>query len=322
VDAISPVSLLVPSLKNTTQPIPDGEVPATFPLDHFKCYLVELSEGEAPFAPFEVALTDQFNGPGGKRFTVKGPTRLCIPVEKEVGGQVTEIQNPDDNLLCYGLSPVRGEPRNLPVRGIHVNNQFGPLQVDAEREKELCVPPPPRENLQVEIVTDPDPPKQCTAPLIVNFSAVVTTSGANIVSYAWDFADGGTSNESNPSHSFNGSNEPFIVTLSVTDSLGRTGSAEQAIIVCSNGPVAFFEFAQRDDGTLTVDFDASFSASPFGVTRYRWTFGDTSPPLFETTTPTTNHVYSSPGTYNVFLRITDGEGLEDDFILPVTVTGP
>ena len=26
------------------------------------------------------------------------------------------------------------------MKGIHINNQFGPLQIDAKKEKELCVP--------------------------------------------------------------------------------------------------------------------------------------------------------------------------------------
>jgi hypothetical protein len=313
VDTILTVGLLVPSLKDTTQPIPNEEVPSTFPLDHFKCYLTKLSNGEVPFEPFEVSLTDQFNEPQGKRFIVRGPSRLCVPAETVAGGQVTEIQNPDDLLLCYDVRVVRGEPRHRTVRGVHVNNQFGPLQVDALSEQELCVPPL-REKIQVEIVTDPALPKSDVEPFTVNFDSVVAPA-ANIVSYAWDFGDGGSSTSQNPSHPFG--QGLHIVMLTVTDSLGRTATAHQAVNVFSSGPSAYFEHAQRT-GTLTVDFDASLSGSPFGIGEYDWNFGDGT--SLTSATPSISHIYTSTGTYNVSLLFIDGFGFSNQVVLTVVVT--
>ena len=67
---------------------------------------------------------------------VKKPKWLCNPVDKNGEG----IANPDDHLLCYKVKPAKGEPKFDKVKAIHINNQFGPLQLDAKREKELCVP--------------------------------------------------------------------------------------------------------------------------------------------------------------------------------------
>ncbi len=152
VDTVRPVSLLVPSLKDLEAPIPDEDLPETFPADHFKCYEVALSEGAPAFEPAEVTLTDQFNEPEGKKFSVRRPKWLCNPVEKEVKGEVTEIQNPEAHLMCYAVREVREKIDFFdfsslfrlyhgPVaKGVHVNNQFGPLELDAMEERELCVP--------------------------------------------------------------------------------------------------------------------------------------------------------------------------------------
>ena len=69
-------------------------------------------------------------------FNVKLPIRLCNPVDKNGEG----IADPETHLLCYQAQAAKGEPKFLKVIGIHTNNQLGPLQLDALKEQELCVP--------------------------------------------------------------------------------------------------------------------------------------------------------------------------------------
>ena len=125
-----PEWLLVPSLKSLDGPIPDDILPDPFPVDHFKCYEVELSKG-AKFNRIEVPLQDQFMQEP-RQFVVLKPAHLCNPVDKQGEG----IENEDGHLVCYGL----GRVRHKSVRNIHVNNQFGPLELETEWERELCVP--------------------------------------------------------------------------------------------------------------------------------------------------------------------------------------
>jgi len=42
--------------------------------------------------------------------------------------------------MCYQAKPASGQPKHIRVTGIHVNNQFGPEQLDTVKEEELCVP--------------------------------------------------------------------------------------------------------------------------------------------------------------------------------------
>jgi len=61
---------------------------------------------------------------------------------------------------------------------------------------------------------------------------------------------------------------------------------------------------------LAVDFDGSGSSDPDTgdtLTAYRWDFGDGSP-VVTTTTPTTNHTYTTRGTFPASLRVKDNHG--------------
>jgi PKD repeat protein len=63
---------------------------------------------------------------------------------------------------------------------------------------------------------------------------------------------------------------------------------------------------------LTVNFTAAVQGAPPDL-RYRWDFGDNSPPA---TQPTTQHTYRSPGDFTATLTVTgpDGEETDDVFI--------
>ena len=129
-DTKKPDRLLVPSAKDL-----DGLVDPLEPgADHFKCYRVKVTKDTAKFVKRTVMLADQFHPP--TLFKVKEPRRLCNPVDKDGEG----ISNEIDHLLCYKIKRVDDEPEFVEVEGIHVNNQFGPLQLDADEEKELCLP--------------------------------------------------------------------------------------------------------------------------------------------------------------------------------------
>ena len=66
-----------------------------------------------------------------------------------------------------------------------------------------------------------------TAPLTVKFrgdGSYDPDSSGSIVAYSWDFGDGGSSSQANPSHTYTSWGQ-IDATLTVTDNLGATGSA-------------------------------------------------------------------------------------------------
>ncbi len=76
-----------------------------------------------------------------------------------------------------------------------------------------------------------DPPTAATSanptsgivPLTVNFTGSGSDTDGYIESYSWDFGNGETSDEQNPTHIYNDP-DTYTVTLTVTDNYGATGS--------------------------------------------------------------------------------------------------
>ena len=154
-------------------------------------------------------------------------------------------------------------------------------------------------------------PLQGPAPLTVTFDATASTDPDGVISaYAWDLGDGATTRSGvTTSHTFA---EPglYTVRLTVTDDRGAVGSAQRVISVTTvDGnlpPVASFT-ATPIEGTvpLTVSFDATASTDVDGViASYVWAFGDTA----TGTGATAQHTYTTAGTYQARLTVTDDRG--------------
>jgi PKD repeat protein len=136
--------------------------------------------------------------------------------------------------------------------------------------------------------------------------AVDFTDGStgNITSWAWDFGDGGTSTEQNPSHTYSAAGS-YAVALTVTGPYGTdTETKADYVVVSANPPVANFT-ADPLEGTfpLTVNFtDASTPA--VSITAWDWDFGDGQ----TSTEQNPSNNYAAAGTYTVTLNVTSTEG--------------
>ncbi|MDQ3289939.1 MAG: PKD domain-containing protein, partial [Bacteroidota bacterium] len=77
-----------------------------------------------------------------------------------------------------------------------------------------------------------------SSPLTVQFTGNKSTDPeGQALAYAWDFGDGSTSNEANPSHTFTSSTSAkFTVTLTVTDNKGATDKTTLVISLGNNTP--------------------------------------------------------------------------------------
>lgn len=135
-------------------------------------------------------------------------------------------------------------------------------------------------------------------------------SGGNVVTWYWDFGDGTTSVQQNPTHVFIAPGT-FQVTLTGTDNNGCSKDTTKLIYV-SEQPNANFNHSSPACTGFDVDF-YNQSTTPNGyITSWHWYFGDGNDTLINfPDNPDVSHIYSIPGSYTVSLAVTNSFGCND-----------
>jgi len=126
------------------------------------------------------------------------------------------------------------------------------------------------------------------------------------LSFLWNFGDGSTSTQPNPSHSF-GTNGTFNVQLNVSDGVNTasTNLSIRVFLVGVNLPPTANASASVTGGIapLTVAFSSAGSSDPEGATlTYNWSFGDGT----TSTAANPSKTYTSAGLYAARLTVSDG----------------
>jgi len=149
------------------------------------------------------------------------------------------------------------------------------------------------------------------APLRVQFDGSFSNdSDGSIVLFQWDFDGDGTYDWGSQTGSVAGysyiDEGVYFATLRVVDNDGLEGTDSVRINATQQPPVASFTASVTEgNAPLSVDFDASGSSDPDGtISDYAWNFGDGGSDSGVTVT----HVFSSAGTRNVMLTVTDDKG--------------
>jgi PKD repeat protein len=149
-------------------------------------------------------------------------------------------------------------------------------------------------------------------------NASQASPGRTIARYDWNFGDGGFGSGVTESHRYNRAGV-FTVTLTVTDSAGKTGTSTKTITVGNTiAPTAQFTISPATINVGRVAFfDGTVSTATPGrtITRYEWNFGDNVP----VEGPRQERVFSAAGTYTVTLTVTDSNGATDTETKTVTV---
>lgn len=159
------------------------------------------------------------------------------------------------------------------------------------------------------------------APLEISFDGRGSVDkDGSVVSWVWDFGDGGSASGSTARHVYLSAGT-YTATLTVTDNTGRTGSSVKQIVVDqpNAAPVADFTASPlTGKAPLTVDFDAASSSDTDGtVTTWAWDFGDGA----TATDVSPTHTFEAEGSYTVTLSVTDDAGATASSTLVIGV-GP
>ncbi|HWB62114.1 MAG TPA: PKD domain-containing protein, partial [Chitinophagales bacterium] len=128
--------------------------------------------------------------------------------------------------------------------------------------------------------------------------------------YSWNFGDGNTSNQQNPSHTYT-YNGTYYVCETVTNAGGSNTYCDSVHVTNNPAPVAHFTWAAAGGGL--INFTNTSTGSP---TTYAWTFGDGA----TSSSINPGHTYAANGAYYVCLTVSNPNG-SNTYCDSVHVTG-
>jgi PKD repeat protein len=140
-----------------------------------------------------------------------------------------------------------------------------------------------------------------------------TNQSTEATSYQWEFGDGTTSTQENPTHAYS-TEGIFNVELTAKNDAGSS-SASTTISVAYPDPVADFSM---DKTTADMDETITFTNLSQNASSYAWSFGDGA----TSTEANPTHSYAEAGTYTVQLTATGPGGASNSTTRSVTIEWP
>ena len=273
-------------------------------------------------------------------------TETNIPqIEVQIGSILKEYKLGDTQFIDLDVTALQTENSTLILS--HQNgddlafaskehvSKIGPKLVVTydvtEGTDEIIIPEP--ENIDEELPQEEpslnqDPiaiadatPSTGGLPLEVNFTGSNSSDDNSIESYSWDFKDGTTATEANPTHTFSAVGS-YEVVLTITDNEGLTNSESVTITVNEDPNEAPTARASASpltgEAPLDVTFKGSTSTDDVSIVKYEWDFKDGQ----SGNAADLGHTYTEPGNYVAVLTVTDENGLFDKSSISITVTEP
>lgn len=174
----------------------------------------------------------------------------------------------------------------------------------------------------VQILFNPPPTISLTtagstacAPGAISFidNSVSGNPNDQLNTWLWNFGDGTTSNQQNPTHVYT-TPGTYVVNLTVTTDAGCTNNNTTSPLTVTLNPVPNASFIVNSNH-LNIPFDIlQCSNQSTGAISYVWNFGDGA----TSTAINPKHLYSNLGTFDVELIATNQFGCKDTAELKVT----
>jgi gliding motility-associated-like protein len=149
------------------------------------------------------------------------------------------------------------------------------------------------------------------------YTAVFNNTSLGGASFIWDFGDGSSSTQTDPTHLYSnpGTYRVRLIAVDPNTCNGRDTSAYFTITV-SPHPVSSYTYSPNP---TEANAPVSFQQTAIGATRFFWLFGDgTNRDV--TKTDTVQYLYNGSGTYNACLLVYNSTGCADTSCQPITVT--
>lgn len=237
-----------------------------------------------------------------KEVTFTGPASVCV------GSAATFTQTSSPTPISQTWNMGDGTTYSTP-NVTHTFNGIGTYTVTLTNEfPGGCIS---TKTQQVDVTGGPaidfnaDTTKACKPPFAVNFQAVGAASGFN-----WDFGDGTTSTQQNPSHTYQTAGT-FTVTLSAANATGCVSTITKSDFIVIQTPTLAISNLPINNACTPYSFapEANITAAD-GIASYLWDFGNGS----TSTDPEAGFTYRVPGTYTIKLKIVTKGGCVDSVV--------
>lgn len=235
--------------------------------------------------------------------------RIAIAEETvfDAGGS----SDPDGAIVSYFWDFGDGNTATGPVAA-HRYDAPGTYSVRLRVDDDSKVANSSADDSLTVIVNDPPVPKAGPDRSVAIGEPILFDGGdsfdrdGEIIAYAWDFGDGYEALGQQVEHAYAQSGR-YTVTLTVNDdSTTRTATRSDTLSVRVNQPPVADAGPDQHVTASVVQFDGSRSHDlDDEIAVYLWDFGDGTG---GGGTPTPTHVYAEPGTYTVWLSVTDASG--------------
>jgi gliding motility-associated-like protein len=231
-----------------------------------------------------------------------GPASICQGVtanftNTSVPASASSLWDFGDGTFSTLTNPTKAYAAPGPYQ-IKLRNNYGTCADSII--KSITVLPLPLPDFNAPDVTD------CKVPFTVNFNNI--SGGAT--TYSWNFGDGGTSTQQNPSHTYTALGN-YNVTLIATGTNGCSDSITKNQFVRIQKPIVGMNgFPLEGCVPYTINPTPNVTTVD-GIATYLWDFGDG----FTSTAPNPTHTYTIQGNYTVKLFITTNDGCTDSSVL-------
>jgi len=144
---------------------------------------------------------------------------------------------------------------------------------------------------------------------------VITNASTNGTSYSYDFGDGGTSTDENPSYVYSA---PGTYTIEQTVTGPCNSDVEVVMITVGQAPTASFT-SSPSGASICPGETVNFTSTSTAASTFSWSFPGGSPST--STSPNPQVEYATPGSYNVTLTVSNALGSDTESASNFVVVG-
>lgn len=248
---------------------------------------------------------------------------LSGPVPFQVAFDAGKTQDSDDNIVDYkwdfdgdGQIDTTGKNVNYVYKteGIY-NTTLTVIDADNNQSNAVIVVKANAQPLQAQLKATP---VEGVVPLTVTFDASGSSyPDGQIVSYEWDFGDGSPKRIDVSKLTYKYTKiGTFTAKVTAIASDNSKSTAQTPVNVRPVSLTACFAATpEQGAAPLAVEFDPKCSTGT--ISKYSWDFGDSQ--TSKTRKP--SHTYTSPGSYQVTLEVSDNQNVINTYVKNILVTG-